>query len=199
MYILTYYQKFSSLTTIFLPPFSLRDVLRAQYCFNPRPPRKVGATVLDWKSGKGCSTPFGIKEVFTGKVIVVEYQRFIPALAGNISGVAWHPTTCAVHPRTRREHSMTNSRSRVPAGSSPRSRGTYHDIALPVILRKNSQRSSQNLRPIGHRMQMLLKIMGNNEADSIIPAHMGQITAHSFSFFTFFAEIHQCVFSPGIT
>ena len=44
MYILTYYQKFSSLTTNFLPPFSSRDVLCAQYGFNPRPPRKVGAT-----------------------------------------------------------------------------------------------------------------------------------------------------------
>ncbi len=53
-------------------------------------------------------------------------HRFIPACAGNGGSPRTRPTLRPVHPRVRGERSWQVAPSTVPAGSSPRARGTEH-------------------------------------------------------------------------
>ena len=52
--------------------------------------------------------------------------RFIPACAGNRTAFCCFALPCAVHPRVCGEQSIRESTSMLPAGSSPRVRGTEH-------------------------------------------------------------------------
>ena len=53
------------------------------------------------------------------------WWRFIPACAGNTTGLPDWCSWCSVHPRVRGEHHQRWSVARVGVGSSPRARGTH--------------------------------------------------------------------------
>ena len=55
------------------------------------------------------------------------FVRFIPALAGNIFSHPGLHSIFAVHPRARGEHNDSVDNEDIIVGSSPRSRGTYHE------------------------------------------------------------------------
>ena len=52
-------------------------------------------------------------------------RRFIPACAGNITGLRFFGPQCAVHPRVCGEHPTIGYGTLLPIGSSPRVRGTF--------------------------------------------------------------------------
>ena len=58
-------------------------------------------------------------------------QRFIPAGAGNTGTRCQSGTGCSVHPRGRGEHYGHRWTSAIDGGSSPRARGTRHQLNPP--------------------------------------------------------------------
>ena len=56
------------------------------------------------------------------------YARFIPAHAGNTSAASCRGCVMSVHPRACGEHLLMRSGALLPNGSSPRMRGTRHDV-----------------------------------------------------------------------
>ena len=69
---------------------------------------------------------------FIGTPPPLSQGRFIPALAGNISGTVLICPSVSVHPRARGEHFHCPPPSRCSHGSSPRSRGTWQILSEPV-------------------------------------------------------------------
>ena len=60
-------------------------------------------------------------------------DRFIPAYAGNAAGTKTRPWMSAVHPRIRGERSGPPPRGQISIGSSPHTRGTRGNRAIPRI------------------------------------------------------------------
>jgi len=60
-------------------------------------------------------------------------RRFIPACAGNMSGISLMRSTYLVHPRVCGEHNIIAITTIISFGSSPRVRGTCHR-AIFIIL-----------------------------------------------------------------
>ena len=62
----------------------------------------------------------------TLRLLVADFHvaRFIPASAGNTTSHAWPGCRRSVHPRERGEHARHSPALSMPAGSSPRARGT---------------------------------------------------------------------------
>ncbi len=92
--------------------------LRARPCRSPpsrRPERSAGLSPR-------------VRGAHNGARIALDDQRFIPAGAGNTPGTSATSTKTTVHPRGCGEHFLEANLRALPAGSSPRVRGTHERI-----------------------------------------------------------------------